>query len=243
VEVDSTFYTCPTARTVQSWDARTPKGFTFSVKVPQTVTYDKVLVDCDAELKEFLNTMDILGDKLGPIVFQFPFFDKWKIKDRHAFTDRPIPFLKKLPTGHKFAVEIRNEKWLDAELPSLLRDHKIALVLQDRSWMPGLAELTFDPITADWTYIRWLGDRKSIEAQTMTWDKAIVDRTAELTSWIDYCYQIMKRGVLVYAYASNPYAGHAPATIEQFRNLWHAKGLPEIGKPQRARPKEPLLFE
>jgi uncharacterized protein YecE (DUF72 family) len=107
VEVDSTFYTCPTARTVQSWDARTPEGFTFSVKVPQTVTHDKVLVDCDAELKEFLNTMDILGDKLGPIVFQFPFFDKWKIKDRHAFTDRPIPFLKKLPTGHKFAVEIR----------------------------------------------------------------------------------------------------------------------------------------
>jgi uncharacterized protein YecE (DUF72 family) len=35
-------------------------------------------VDCDAELKEFLDTMDILGDKLGPVVFQFPFFDKWK---------------------------------------------------------------------------------------------------------------------------------------------------------------------
>jgi hypothetical protein len=44
------------------------------VKVPQTITHDKVLVDCDAEIAEFLETMDILGDKLGPIIFQFPFF-------------------------------------------------------------------------------------------------------------------------------------------------------------------------
>ena len=118
------------------------EGFIFSVKAPQTITHDKVLVACDAELKEFLDTMDILGDKLGPVVFQFPFFDKWKIKDRQDFTDRLIPFLKKLPTAHKFAIEIRNKKWLDAELANLLRDHNIALVLQDRSWMPDPAGLS-----------------------------------------------------------------------------------------------------
>jgi uncharacterized protein YecE (DUF72 family) len=95
--------------------------------------------------------------------------------------------------------------------------------------MPGLAELTFDPITADWTYIRWLGDRKSIEAQTMTWDKAVVDRTAELTSWVDYCYQIMKRGVLVYAYANNYYAGHAPATISNFAICGTRRDCPRSG--------------
>ena len=99
VEVDSTFYACPTARTVENWKARTPEGFIFSVKVPQTITHEKVLLNCDAERREFLDTMGILGDKLGPIVFQFPFFDKWKIKNRHEFTDRLIPFLKKLPTG------------------------------------------------------------------------------------------------------------------------------------------------
>jgi uncharacterized protein YecE (DUF72 family) len=243
VEVDSTFYACPSARTVENWNARTPEGFIFSVKVPQTITHDKVLVDCEVELKEFLDTIGILGEKLGPIVFQFPFFDKWKIKDRHAFTDRLIPFLKKLPTEHRFAIEIRNKKWLEAEFANLLRDHKIALVLQDRSWMPSPAELKFDPITTDWTYIRWLGDRKGIEEQAATWDKTVVDRTTELSSWVDYCYQIKKRGVLIYAYANNHYAGHAPATIEQFRNLWHAKGLPELNKPTRVRPKESLLFE
>jgi hypothetical protein len=42
--------------------------------------------------------------------------------------------------------------------------------------MPSPSELTFDPITTDWTYIRWLGDRKAIETQTTNWDKTVVDR-------------------------------------------------------------------
>jgi uncharacterized protein YecE (DUF72 family) len=185
VEVDSTFYGCPTARTVENWNARTPDGFVFSVKVPQTITHDKVLMDCDTEIAEFLETMAILGPKLGPMVFQFPFFNRSIFRDRHEFLDRLLPFLNKLPVEHKFAIEIRNRDWLDAEFANLLRDQKIALVLQDRSWMPNPAELKFDPITAEWTYIRWLGDRKQIEAQTMTWDKTVVDRTQELSSWID----------------------------------------------------------
>jgi uncharacterized protein YecE (DUF72 family) len=52
VEVDSTFYARPSGRTVSNWAARTPEGFVFSVKVPQTITHDKVLVDCDVEVAE-----------------------------------------------------------------------------------------------------------------------------------------------------------------------------------------------
>jgi uncharacterized protein YecE (DUF72 family) len=241
VEVDSTFYGCPSARTVNNWGARTPEGFIFSVKVSQVITHEKVLADCDAELKEFLDTMSILGPKLGPIVFQFPFFNRGIFRDRHEFLDRLVPFLGNLPNSHKFAIEMRNRDWLDAEFANLLRDHKIALVLQDRSFMPSPAELKFDPITADWTYIRWLGDRKSIEEQTTTWDKVVVDRTVELSSWVDFCYEMRKRGVIVFAYANNHYAGHAPATLKQFQELWQAKGLPEIGKPERIK-KEASLF-
>ena len=241
VEIDSTFYACPTARTVENWADRTPEGFIFSVKVPQTITHDKVLVDCDAEFSEFLETMDILGAKLGPIVFQFPFFARSVLRDRHEFTDRLIPFLKKLP-DRKFAIEIRNRLWLNAEFANLLRDHGIALVLQDRSWMPNPAELDFDPITTDWTYIRWLGDRREIEAQTMTCDKAILDRTTELSSWVDFCYRIMKRGVLVYAYANNHFQGHGPATIAKFLELWASNGFAKIAGPETKRPQQTTLF-
>ena len=192
VEVNSTLYGCPSARTVANWAAKTPDNFIFSIKTPRSITHDKILANCDAELEEFLTTMEILGPKLGPILFQFPQFSPGVFADRHAFTDRLVPFLKKLPRGRKYAIEIRNPEWLDAEFADLLRQHEIALVLPDLPRMPRPEELAqkFDPITADWTYIRWLGDRKGIELQTLTWDKIIVDRTAELSSWVDFCYQI-----------------------------------------------------
>jgi len=72
VEVDSTFYACPAVQTVSNWAARTPEGFTFAVKVPQAITHEKALAGCDAELTEFLKTMDILGAKLGPICLPVP---------------------------------------------------------------------------------------------------------------------------------------------------------------------------
>jgi len=242
VEVDSTFYACPAARTVGNWASRTPEGFIFSVKAPQEITHDRVLAGCDEPLNEFLDTMAILGNKLGPIVFQFPFFNRSAFSDRHEFLDRLIPFLKQLPAGRRFAIEIRNRNWLDAEFANLLRDRGIALVLQDRSFMPNPADLDFDPITADWTYIRWLGDRKFIEERTSTWDKTIVDRTSELRGWVEYCYPIFKRGVLIFAYANNHFGGHAPATIEEFRRLWRETGLPEIPQPQRQRQEPATLF-
>src|SRR4029077_18654180 len=232
---------CPSAQTVQNWAARTPDNFIFSVKIPQSITHEKALGDCEVELAEFLKTMDILGNKLGPIVFQFPFFNRSAFRDRHEFLDRLVPFLAKLPDRYKFALEIRNRNWLDSEFANLLRDRKIALVLQDRSWMPGPSELKFDPITADWTYIRWLGDRKAIEERTMTWDKTIVDRTVELSSWVDFCYQVIKRGVLIYAYAKNHFGGHAPATIDQFRDIWQGKGFPDLIRPQPAHRQSSLF--
>jgi hypothetical protein len=82
----------------------------------------------------------------------------------------------------------------------------------------------------------------SREAITKTWNKVVVDRTNQLTSWVDFCDQTTKRGVTVYAYANNHYAGFGPATVDLFRSLWHARGLPEIGRPQRKQ-QESLLFD
>jgi uncharacterized protein YecE (DUF72 family) len=244
VEVNSTLYGCPAPRTVENWAAKTPASFIFSIKTPRSITHDKILANCDTELEEFLTTMEILGTKLGPILFQFPQFSPGVFADRHAFTDRLILFLKKLPAGRKYAIEIRNPEWLDAEFADLLRQHQIALALPDLPYMPRPEELVqkFDPITADWSYIRWLGDRKGIELQTLTWDKTIVDRTAELTSWVDFCYQIKRRGITVYAYANNHYAGHGPATIRQFRDLWRKKGFAPLPEPESTpRPSAPIL--
>jgi uncharacterized protein YecE (DUF72 family) len=167
--------------------------------------------------------MDLLGDKLGPLLLQFPYFNRSAFTAGAQFLARLKPFLKKLPKDHRFAVEIRNKNWLTAEFADLLREHGVALALQDQSWMPLPAAYKFDPITADFTYIRWLGDRKGIENITKTWDKVVVDRTPQLISWVDFCYAIKKRGITIFAYANNHYAGHGPATIAEFLKLWGKK--------------------
>ncbi len=222
VEIDSTYYRTPSAATVRGWEAKTPPGFLFAAKVPQTVTHENVLVDCDQDFQEFVERMQLLGDKLGILLLQFPYFNKMAFASVDAFLERLRPFLKRLPRGVRFALEVRNKGWLGAKLYDELRKHGVALGLIDHPWMPRPSQLFVqaDPVTADFAYVRWLGDRKGIEEQTKTWDKTIVDRRSELTEWANVCWKISGRGVPIFAYANNHYAGHAPATVRLFQELW-----------------------
>ncbi len=222
VEVDSTFYRAPALSTVKGWYAKTPKDFLFAAKVPQKITHEKVLEDCDADLAEFLNVMDTLGEKLGPLLFQFGYFNKAAFPGLGDFMARLVPFLKKLPKGRMFAAEIRNKNWLVPQFVDALRQHGVTLTLIDQSWMPRPAEWfkKFDPITADFTYVRWLGDRKGIEEKTKVWNKTIVDRTGDLSEWAQILGKVHKRKIKIFAYANNHYAGYGPATVETFRDLW-----------------------
>jgi uncharacterized protein YecE (DUF72 family) len=243
VEIDSTFYGCPIAKTVMNWHDKTPPEFLFSVKVPQVITHEKILVDCREEFETFVQTVGLLKDKLGVILFQFPHFDKWLVKDRHAFTDRLLPFFKTLPTGYRFALEIRNRKWLDAEFADILRGYNVALVLQDIHTMPAPSEISFDPITADFSYVRLLGNRKQIEVTTTVWDKVVEDKTEKVFDWVKHCLQVQKRGVKQYVYANNHYEGYSPATVEKFKDFWKKSGGMEIGKTMKPQPVERTLFD
>jgi uncharacterized protein YecE (DUF72 family) len=229
VEVDSTFYRCPTIEAVNNWHFKTPPGFIFSLKIPRGITHDKILLDCDQEFETFMDTVDVLDDKLGPLLFQFPFFGKDVFDNDAQFVARLKAFFMKLPKvgPYRFAVEIRNKFWLKPRLLDLLRENNVALVLQDHSYMPGPVEIfeKFDPITADFAYIRLLGDRKGIEALTTTWNKTIIDRTAELQNWVTVCEKIQKRGIPQYIYANNHYAGFSPATVNLLRSLFKEKGI------------------
>ena len=223
VELDNTFYRTPALSTVQGWNAKTPSGFIFAAKVPQVISHEKVLVDCEDDLNHFLKTMDALGDKLGPLLFQFGYFNKSKFKGGAEFLALLKPFLKKLPKGYKFAVEIRNKNWLDHPFVDLLREHSVALALIDQGWMPRPWEMKndLDLITTDFTYVRWLGDRKGIEEKTKTWDKVIVDRRGDLLEWVELLKNVHKRRIQILAFANNHYAGHGPGTVNLFRELWN----------------------
>jgi len=80
----------------------------------------------------------------------------------------------------------------------------------------------FDPITADFTYVRWLGDRKGIEEQTKVWDKIIVDRSA-IYRVGGYSRQGSQTENSDICLREQSYAGHGPATVEMFQQLWRGR--------------------
>src|SRR5450756_2627363 len=215
VEIDSTFYRTPSKATVQGWAKKTPDGFVFAAKIPQVITHYKVLVDCDAEFKQFVEVMDSLGEKLGPLLFQFGYFNKKAFVGINDFLARLRPFLKKLPQDHKFAVEIRNKNWLVPQFVETLRERGVALALIDQSWMTRPAQWfdKFDPITADFTYVRWLGDRKGIEERTKVWNEVIGDRSHGQSEWADSRGKVHKRTIQTHAYANMRCARSAAMTV------------------------------
>ena len=225
VEIDATFYRIPTPAQARSWASKVPSGFKVAAKVPQAITHEKLLVNCDAEMKEFLEAMGELGENLGPLLLQFPYFRSDAFASVEAFLARLGPFLQALPSDRAFAVEVRNKSWLGEPLLSLLRRYRVACVLVDLPWMPTVGDLTrkFDVVTADFVYARWLGDRKGIEMRTERWDKVIVDRTREMEQWVPPLAALLERNVEVYGYFNNHYAGHAPGSIELLREVWRRR--------------------
>jgi uncharacterized protein YecE (DUF72 family) len=222
VEIDMTFYRIPTPTMVNGWNQRTPAGFRFAAKIPQIITHEKVLHDCQAELQQFTEAMSLLGDKLGPLLFQFPYFSKRHFSNAQAFLDRLEPVLDQLPEGFQFAVEVRNRWWITRRLLDLLRAHHVALVLTDHPWMPPIQELIrqHDVVTADFAYIRWLGDRQAMEATTQKWDRLVVDRTQDTRTWVAVVRQLLARELAVYGFYNNHYAGHSPGSIALFSEIW-----------------------
>ena len=222
VEIDATFYRIPSPAQVRSWASKVPDGFLIAAKVPQVVTHEKQLLDAEEDLAQFLEAMSEAGGKLGPLLFQFPFFRREVFASAEAFLERLAPVLASLPRDRRFAVEIRNQAWVTERFLSLLREHGVAFALIDYPGMPSVEQLFRgpDPITADFTYVRWLGDRYAIEAKTDTWERLIVDRGAEMERWVPALAAILERNIEVFGYFNNHYAGHAPGSIALLREVW-----------------------
>ena len=222
VEVDSTYYRIPSESMVRNWRARTPPGFTFAAKFPQVITHEKVMHDCRDETTNFLRVMSLLEDRLGPLLLQFPYFNKNSFARPEDFLARLTPFLEELPSGFQYALEVRNKWWVNARLLDILRKKRIALALIDHPWMTPVSQLVnkLDVITANFVYVRWLGDRKEIEEKTRCWDRVIIDHENEMRIWIPVIRQIISRGIQVIGYFNNHYAGYGPGSIELFGKIW-----------------------
>ncbi len=205
VEIDSTFYGTPRRSTVQNWREVAPDGFQFAAKVPQEVTHERNLVDARSEAEGFVNTMQALEDKLGPLLLQLP--PSFTVEGMGVLED----FLEDLPRGPRYAVEVRHRSWLGSDLPEMLREHGVALTLIDYPRMPRMEEAT-----ADFSYVRWLGDRREFPEGHTHLKK---NRDDDLLWWSELVDRLLEEGRTVFAYANNHYQNHSPSTLDRFLEI------------------------
>lgn len=145
VEINNTFYQMPKASVLETWAATTPQGFRFAIKAPRRITHDARLeADAAADSVIYLyRTLESLGAKRGPVLFQLPPFIR---KDLARLRD----FLAVLPGDHRAAFEFRHASWFDDGVYALLQGAGAALCLSEREddAPPPLVE------TAPWGYVR-----------------------------------------------------------------------------------------
>ncbi len=142
VEINNSFYRIPKEKVLLDWAAQVPPEFRFVLKASRRITHINRLADADGSLPFFLQTANVLGDRLGPTLFQCP---PTLRKDMARLTD----FLGRVPRTWRAALEFRHESWFDDEVYDALRAHDIALVAVDED--AGATPLV---PTASWGYLR-----------------------------------------------------------------------------------------
>ena len=203
VELDSTFYRIPTSQMLDKWSQTTPTGFRFAAKFPRTVTHEGDMRTRLEEAEKFVTVMATLGEKLGPLLLQFPAGFR---PDRKSDL---CEMLSVVPKGLKLAVEFRDRCWFTDDIIALLKQRGVGLCLTE---YPGVPRLTAR--TADFVYCRLVGDREEI---TDDFSYVRLGRSEELAYWADLAERFAGENADIYAYFNNHFSGHAPSTALQFQ--------------------------
>ncbi len=179
--------------------------FATGVQNSKEITHDLNLVGADEEVENFVSNMNELGDRLGPLLLQFP--PSFDVEGMGVLED----FLERLPEGFRYAVEVRHRSWLGSDLPEMLSERGVALTLIDYPRMPRM-----ERATADFSYVRWLGDRREFPEGHTHLKK---ERDGDLRWWSEVVGRFLDEGMTVFAYANNHYQNHSPSTLERFLEI------------------------
>jgi uncharacterized protein YecE (DUF72 family) len=204
VELDTTFYHPPRASVVRSWARHTHGTFRFTAKVPQRITHEARLAAMGEHLNEFVEALEPLGPRLGPLLVQMP-AEFTNDADNRGVLDR---FLAAKPASARLAVEFRHRSWHEPRAYDLLRRRSAAIAWTDWRDLPRVNE-----VTADFLYLRWLGNREAIER----YDRIQIDRSKELDDWESELRKALPRVREVFGYFNNHWAGHSPASANEMK--------------------------
>jgi uncharacterized protein YecE (DUF72 family) len=147
IEINATHYRLQNAKTFRKWADATPSGFVFSVKGPRIVTGQKALAETGNFVTRFFASGPAeLGDKLGPVLWQFPPFKRFDAEDVAKF----LALLPQELDGRKLnhVIEVRHRSFADPDFVKLLGNAGASAVYVDAEGWPNIADVTGDIVYA-----------------------------------------------------------------------------------------------
>jgi uncharacterized protein YecE (DUF72 family) len=201
VEINNTFYRLPEDAYLNEWYKETPPNFLFAVKASKYITHMKKLKPPFDPVSLFLNRVERLADKLGPILFQLP--PRWR-----ADKNRLKEFLVCLPAKFRYAFEFRDPSWFTEDIFSILKEHNSALCIYDLVGKTSPQVIT----STTFTYIRLHGSVGNYAGSYP--DHVLSDWARRIKHW-------WESGLDVFIYFNNDHQGHAvrnAGTLKKFIN-------------------------
>ncbi len=178
IELNATFYQAYGKDQFEKWQDKTPKGFKFFPKIPQTVSHLKRLNGVKTLTDEFCNSLAGLEEKLGMVFLQM--HDNFKPKD----FERLEKFIVEFPKGVPLAVELRNTEWFSSKeeaerVCELFKKHQVTNVIVDTA---GRRDLIHMHLTTPYAFVRYVGANHESDY-------------SRLDPWIERISQWKKKGL------------------------------------------------
>jgi uncharacterized protein YecE (DUF72 family) len=190
VEINYTFRRQPSEQTLATWKEQTPEGFTFALKAHQRITHTLRLRDADDAVSFFLDRVRLLGDHLGPVLFQCPpslRFDRALIEN----------FAGYLPPTTRYAMEFRHPSWEEAR--PILAEQGVAWCTAETDESSG-GDPSFEPFG----YLR-------LRKETYDDD--------EIKRWAERISPALEEGRDVFAFFKHEDKGAGPIFAEKLAEL------------------------
>lgn len=179
IEINGTFYGSQKPESFANWAGAVPDGFKFSVKASRYCTNRRVLAEAGESVQRFVDQgIAELGDRLGPILWQFAATKQFDADDMAAFVALLPDSVAGLPLRHAF--EVRHESFRDPAFTALMKQANAAIVFADHPEYPCI-----DEDTAEFRYARLM---KTVEDEPLGYDDAALD------GWRDSAREWARRG-------------------------------------------------
>ncbi len=199
VEINNTFYHLPKEQTLRRWHELAPQGFLYAVKANRYITHIRKLNDASEPLERFFERVNLLKERLGPILYQLP-------PSLHKNLELLAAFIRLLPKKEQAVFEFRHESWYEDDTFELLDKSGVGFCIHD---MPGKESPRI--VTGKIIYMRFHGTTGRYSGSYPE---------SQLGDWANWLKNQAPKVRAIYVYFNNDAHGHAIKNAKQLKGLF-----------------------